>query len=162
MPNSGDMTLFAWTSVGDYRYYPQFLNVSRIGGRMRFMVRTLEDASGEHPVCGPVAEMFLPDEEVPRLIAAISSLPQSDDRELVERLSRLDMRQVDAPVVIAEAKSRLLQLSRDVDLLREQRDRMRLAGTRLAEITWHGDEESRKFAEEAIAEWSTAVSSGAT
>jgi hypothetical protein len=73
------------------------------------------------------AFLWLRERSIPE---ALSSLPQSDDRELVERLSRLDMRQVDAPVVIAEAKSRLLQLSRDVDLLREVLERIQKEDTR--------------------------------
>jgi alkanesulfonate monooxygenase SsuD/methylene tetrahydromethanopterin reductase-like flavin-dependent oxidoreductase (luciferase family) len=59
-------------------------------------------------------------------IAALSSLPQEDDRELVERLemsasqSELGRNLAGTPQTCRAAANRLLQLSRDVDLLRER------------------------------------------
>jgi hypothetical protein len=70
LPNE---TLFAWTSVGDYRYYPQFVNVSRKDGRIVISVRSLEDTTGEHPRTGNQAVAALPDEEVQRLVTALQS-----------------------------------------------------------------------------------------
>lgn len=82
---SGDATLFAWTSAGDYRYYPQFVNVSRKDGRIVVMMRSLEDLSGEHPVAGSLATATLPDDEAVRLGAALTASGVSRMRSALER-----------------------------------------------------------------------------
>jgi hypothetical protein len=80
-------TLFAWTSVGDYRYYPQFINVSRNGGRIVVSVRSLEDTTGEHPRTGAHATVTLPDEVVAKLAAALASR-DPEAAKLIEQLVR--------------------------------------------------------------------------
>ena len=64
-------TLFAWTSVGDYRSYPQYINVSRRDGAVVITVRAPEDLSGEYPMMGTSASCTLPDEAVVQLIASL-------------------------------------------------------------------------------------------
>jgi hypothetical protein len=69
-------------------------------------------------------------DKIHELVAALSSLPQEDDRELVERLemsasqSELGRNLAGTPQTCRAAADRLLQLSRDVDLLREALERI--------------------------------------
>ena len=81
--------IYAWTSVGDYENYPQYLNVSRLDGKITVTVRapeylpemTPENMDDRWLKPGELACMALPDAEAAKLAEAIAEhLSQSEQQ----------------------------------------------------------------------------------